>query len=78
MEWQHKVHSQEKTFLSFCQNYDVLPDLWNIYEWSVWLTPTHFEARRFETVFFIVALNEIPEVYPESEHEVAEYMVVIQ
>lgn len=75
-DWQHKVHSQKEPFLSFCEKFNLLPDLWNVYEWSAWLTPTNFEAKRFESAFFITMLNEMPEVHPELEHEVADFMVI--
>lgn len=74
-EWQTKIHNQHETFRLFCEKQNVLPDLWNTYEWSTWLTPTFFRPRRFETAFFLLALNEMPEVHPESEHEVEEFMV---
>lgn len=73
-EWQHKIHNRQSNFLAFCESQNVLPDLWNVYEWSTWLTPTFFRKKRFETAFFIVALNEKPDVFAELEHEVAEYM----
>jgi hypothetical protein len=40
------------------------------------LTPTFFRPRRFETAFFLLALNEKPEIHPESVHEVEEFMVI--
>jgi nucleoside diphosphate-linked moiety X motif protein 19 len=75
-EWQTKIHNQHETFLLFCEKHGLLPDLWNTYEWSTWLTPTFFRPRRFETAFFLLALNEKPEIHPESVHEVEEFMVI--
>lgn len=72
--WQKKVHSHEESLLTFCEKFKVVPDIMNIYEWSCWLTPTFFRPRRFETAFFLVALNSIPPVYPET-HEVQEFSV---
>lgn len=73
VEWQRKVHDQDSSFLKFCEEHNVLPDLWNVFEWSTWMTPTYFRARRFETAFYLVALNEQPDIYPEP-HEVAEHL----
>jgi len=70
--WQKKIHSHEESLHSFCEKFQVVPDIMNIYEWSCWLTPTFFRPKRFETVFFLVALNSLPPVYPES-HEVQEF-----
>lgn len=72
-DWQKRIHNHKETLMTFCDNFKLVPDIMNIYEWSVWLTPTFFRPRRFETAFFLVALDDIPPVYPES-HEVQEFM----
>lgn len=72
--WQKKIHNHEDSLLAFCEKFKVVPDIMNIYEWSCWLTPTFFRPKRFETAFFLVALNNIPPVYPES-FEVQEFHV---
>ncbi|XP_055548179.1 acyl-coenzyme A diphosphatase NUDT19-like [Wyeomyia smithii] len=71
--WQKSVHDGEESFAELCEKLSIAPDLLNIYEWSTWLTPAMFRKRRFETVFYLVALNEMPEVWSEP-HEVAEYV----
>ncbi|XP_053695543.1 acyl-coenzyme A diphosphatase NUDT19-like [Sabethes cyaneus] len=70
--WQKAVHDSEKSFAELCEKLNIIPDVFNTYEWSTWLTPAMFRKRRFETVFYLVALNEMPEVVSEP-HEVAEY-----
>ena len=72
--WQKKIHNHEDSMLEFCEQHKLIPDIMNIHEWSCWLTPTFFRPKRFETAFFLVALNSIPPVYPES-HEVQEFFV---
>lgn len=76
VEWQNKIHNHKETLLGFCEKFNLVPDIPNVFEWSVWLTPTFLRPRRFETAFYLVALNSIPDIYPES-HEVQEYMVRI-
>uniref|UniRef100_A0A2M3ZIG2 Nudix hydrolase domain-containing protein n=1 Tax=Anopheles braziliensis TaxID=58242 RepID=A0A2M3ZIG2_9DIPT len=71
--WQKEVHDGQTDFLQLYSKLDVLPDMWGLYEWSVWITPTQFRKKRFETAFFLAALNEQVPVHPE-QHEVAEYM----
>uniref|UniRef100_A0AAG5CVK9 Nudix hydrolase domain-containing protein n=1 Tax=Anopheles atroparvus TaxID=41427 RepID=A0AAG5CVK9_ANOAO len=71
--WQKDVHDGRKTFPELCAELGETPDLWGLYEWSTWITPTHFFKKRFETAFFLAALNNIPPVFPE-EYEVQEYM----
>lgn len=73
-EWQNKIHNHETSLMAFCEKFNVVPDVMNIYEWSCWLTPTFFRPKRYETAFFLVALNDIPPVYPES-HEVQDFQV---
>lgn len=73
--WQKKIHGHKESLMSFCEHHKVVPDVMNIHEWSCWLTPTFFRPRRFETAFFLVALNSFPPVYPEA-HEVQEFQVI--
>lgn len=70
--WQKQVHDNEKSFADLCEELGIVPDVFNMYEWSTWLTPAMFRKRRFETAFYLVALSEKPEVRAEP-HEVAEY-----
>jgi len=70
--WQKKIHNQQDSLMEFCEKHNLIPDIMNIHEWSCWLTPTFFRPKRFETAFFLVALNSIPPVYPET-HEVQEF-----
>ncbi|XP_055389833.1 acyl-coenzyme A diphosphatase NUDT19-like isoform X2 [Condylostylus longicornis] len=69
IKWQEVVHNDASRFLELCETLDVVPDVWNLSEWSDWLTPASFSARRFETAFFIVMLNTFPNVHGEP-HEV--------
>uniref|UniRef100_A0A182W8Y8 Nudix hydrolase domain-containing protein n=1 Tax=Anopheles minimus TaxID=112268 RepID=A0A182W8Y8_9DIPT len=71
--WQKDIHDGRKEMRVLYEQLQETPDLWGLYEWSTWITPTHFRRKRFETAFFLAALNEVPPVYPES-HEVEEYM----
>lgn len=72
--WQQKIHDHEESLMAFCEKFKVVPDIMNVYEWSCWLTPTFFRPKRFETAFFLVALNSMPPIYPESI-EVQEFSV---
>ncbi|XP_053665917.1 acyl-coenzyme A diphosphatase NUDT19-like [Anopheles marshallii] len=71
--WQTDVHDGRKKLRELYEQLQETPDLWGLYEWSTWITPTNFRRKRFETAFFLAALNEIPPVYPET-NEVEEYM----
>uniref|UniRef100_A0A182K435 Nudix hydrolase domain-containing protein n=1 Tax=Anopheles christyi TaxID=43041 RepID=A0A182K435_9DIPT len=71
--WQTDVHEGRKTFRELYEQLQEIPDLWGLYEWSTWITPTHFRRKRFETAFFLAALNKVCPVLPEN-YEVQEYM----
>lgn len=69
---QYKIHNNHKSLLSFCEEFNIVPDITNVHDWSCWLTPTMLRPKRFETAFYLVALNSIPPAYPES-HEVQNF-----
>ena len=58
--WQTKVHNDATEFYALCENFKCYPDLWALYEWSNWLTPSYFSGRRFDTVFYLACLPVIP------------------
>ncbi|KAH8273717.1 hypothetical protein KR018_010731 [Drosophila ironensis] len=62
--WQHVVHNDASKFLELCQQLEVLPDVWSLHEWSTWRTPSTFK-KRFETAFFLSALEDQPSVHME-------------
>lgn len=71
--WQKEVHNDSTKFFELCKELDVIPDLWSLHEWSAWLTPATFK-KRFETAFYIVAVNQEPSLIVE-ENEVKEHHV---
>jgi len=64
VHWQHIVHNDASQFLELCKQLEVLPDVWSLHEWSVWRTPSTFK-KRFETAFFVTALEQEPSVLIE-------------
>ncbi|XP_037959795.1 nucleoside diphosphate-linked moiety X motif 19-like isoform X2 [Teleopsis dalmanni] len=69
--WQRLVHNDASQFIKMCQELNVFPDLWSLHEWSTWQTPLTFK-KRFQTAFFMVALQKTPELLIEK-NEVAHY-----
>lgn len=45
--------------LSLCKEYNCYPDIWSLYYWSNWLSPLVIK-RRFDTAFFVAALENRP------------------
>ena len=72
--WQQKIHDGTASFQALHTALGTVPDVFNLYEWSCWLTPAMFRKRRFETAFYLAVLNEMPAIHPEP-HEVQEYFV---
>ncbi|XP_076285386.1 acyl-coenzyme A diphosphatase NUDT19 [Lasioglossum baleicum] len=64
--WQKRVHNDATEFYSLCKNFDCYPDLWALYEWSNWLTPTVFRDKRFDTVFYMACMQETPPTLSEA------------
>ena len=57
-----------------CQQNELLPNIWSLYEWSDWLTPAHMGPKRYDTIFYICVLDEIPEVSIDGQ-EITEVLV---
>ncbi|XP_076648261.1 acyl-coenzyme A diphosphatase NUDT19 isoform X2 [Halictus rubicundus] len=64
--WQKRVHNDATEFYSLCKHFDCYPDLWALYEWSNWLTPTVYSTRRFDTVFYMACLQDTPQTLCET------------
>uniref|UniRef100_A0A1B0BJG1 Nudix hydrolase domain-containing protein n=1 Tax=Glossina palpalis gambiensis TaxID=67801 RepID=A0A1B0BJG1_9MUSC len=69
--WQKVVHGDASKFLTLCEELKIIPDLWSLHEWSNWFTPSTFK-KRFDTAFFMVALENVPELLIEP-NEVKDY-----
>ncbi|XP_072939879.1 acyl-coenzyme A diphosphatase NUDT19-like [Epargyreus clarus] len=58
--WQSQVTKDPQELFSLCKEYNCYPDIWSLHHWSNWLTPARV-PKRFETAFFITALERKPE-----------------
>ncbi|XP_078412438.1 acyl-coenzyme A diphosphatase NUDT19-like [Cetorhinus maximus] len=59
-KWRPLVQKNTANFIKLCRELNCIPNIWALKEWSNWLTPTYLEGKRFDTVFFICCLQEIP------------------
>ena len=48
-------------FLSLFREFGGCPAVWDLHEWSGWLTPSSSE-KRFDTAFYITFIDEISDV----------------
>lgn len=74
--WQHRVKQNPAEFLTLCKEYVVRPDLNALVEWSNWLTPNSFGAKRFDTMFYMAVLPS-PVPYLSDAFEVATIRVSV-
>ncbi|XP_060823695.1 acyl-coenzyme A diphosphatase NUDT19-like [Bombus pascuorum] len=68
--WQTRVHNDAREFYTLCKNFNCYPDIWSLYEWSNWLTPTYFIGRRYDTAFYLACIASMPQtIYEITEME---------
>ncbi|XP_046398494.1 acyl-coenzyme A diphosphatase NUDT19-like [Ischnura elegans] len=71
LKWQRRVHDNPGEFIKLCEEVQCVPDVWSLKDWIIWLTPMHLPTKRFDTTFFVAALNQIPPTAPDCK-ELAE------
>lgn len=70
-EWQKRVYNDPSEFLRMCRQHSLCPDVWSLYDWCNWLTPEHMGPKRFDTIFYMCILNDMPSVLID-EQEITE------
>ena len=76
VEWRGRVNRDENQFLRMCKELEIVPNIWALHEWSDWLTPTEMlgadnSGRRFDTLFYIACLEEIPSFTQDNQEVVS-------
>lgn len=75
--WRKRVYSDPGEFLNLCREFKCYPNLWALQEWSLWLTPAMFPtSQRFNSIFFLTFLSEIPEETIGHQEEEMDDLVV--
>ena len=69
-EWQKRVHVDPGVFMELFERLQLIPDIWSCKEWWNWLTPATVGHKRFDTMFYISFLDEIPPLRSD-ENEVS-------
>lgn len=69
-DWQVKVHKDPRYFIELFQVLNLIPDLKSLHPWWNWLTPPTVGHKRFDTMFYIICLDSIPQ-YRSDESEVS-------
>lgn len=70
-KWRKSIMSDPSQFLVMCKELGMVPDVWSLYEWSNWLTPTSID-KRHDTAFFMSCIDKAPDVSlsDEASHSV--------
>lgn len=65
--WRDKVRKDAASFLDLCLETNLCPNLWCLYEWWNWLTPTSVGHKRCDTMFYVSFLEVEPKVVLDNE-----------
>lgn len=65
--WRDKVRKDANSFLDLCMETNLCPNLWSLYEWWNWLTPTSVGHKRCDTMFYVSFLEIEPKVVLDNE-----------
>ncbi len=77
-KWRQRIREDDSHFLLMCQEMSIFPDIWALHEWACWLTPISVKVteppakpKRFDTIFYICCLNNIPVTYQDNTEMIA-------
>lgn len=65
--WRDRVRKDANSFLDLCMETNLCPNLWSLYEWWNWLTPTSVGHKRCDTMFYVSFLEIEPKVVLDNE-----------
>lgn len=65
--WRDRVRKDAGSFIDLCLETNLCPNLWSLYEWWNWLTPTSVGHKRCDTMFYVSFLEVEPKVVLDNE-----------
>lgn len=65
--WRDRVRKDAGSFIDLCLETNLCPNLWSLYEWWNWLTPTSVGHKRCDTMFYVSFLEIEPKVVLDNE-----------
>ena len=77
--WRKRIDDDAWEFITMCQELNVVPDVWSLFEWSNWLTPVFSRvdaaktggmkpgSKRFDTAFYLCVLDYIPKAVHDNK-----------
>ena len=75
-DWRNEINKDDTKFIEMCKKIDITPDIWSLYEYCNWLTPTDLteidgKRRRFDTIFYVSFLDQTLEAAHDEQEIVA-------
>lgn len=70
-DWQQRVHVDASVFHELLSQLELCPDIWCLKEWWNWLTPPTVGHKRFDTMFYVACLDQMPKTHSD-ENEVSQ------
>ena len=64
-KWRELVHKDANNFIDLCSEYNCVPNIWSLIEWSNWLTPASL-PKRWDTLFYVSVMSE--KYSPSADH----------
>lgn len=74
--WRCKVQEDPQQFIKLCIDHKIYPDVWSLNEWSNWLTPANMGPKRYDTIFYICIIDQIPQVQVDNK-EITDLLVTL-
>jgi len=68
-QWRRETESSADAFIDVCAELDAYPAVNQLHEWSNWLTPPGILPKRFDTAFYVTAIDALPEYAAEDGGE---------
>lgn len=65
--WRDRVRKDAGAFQDLCMETNFCPNIWSLYEWWNWLTPTSVGHKRCDTMFYVCFLEVEPKVVLDNE-----------
>ncbi|XP_070574783.1 acyl-coenzyme A diphosphatase NUDT19-like [Ptychodera flava] len=69
-DWRRRVHDNASEFIELCRQLNCVPNIWALTEWSDWLTPSDVKPRRYDTVFYVCCVDDIPSAAVDDQEVV--------
>ncbi|XP_014670938.1 PREDICTED: nucleoside diphosphate-linked moiety X motif 19, mitochondrial-like isoform X2 [Priapulus caudatus] len=76
IKWRMRVTEDAAQFVRMCRAFKIVPNIWELYEWANWLTPSTDKVkrgnrRRYNTMFYIACMESIIDAFHDDKETVS-------